>query len=70
MPATSTAELTDAERVARARSLFAEVDGNADVLNQYTAARRRTHAPAGDDMDTPPALRVNDLRSFFPDHTK
>lgn len=70
MPATTTAELTDAERVARARSLFAEVDGNADVLNQYTAARRRTNTPTADDADTPPALRVNDLRAFFPDHTK
>lgn len=71
MPApTPAVELTDAERVARARSLFAEVDGNPAALNQYTAAtRRRPHTPAEDDMDTPPSLRVNDLRSFFPEHT-
>ena len=72
MPQAATApraSMSDEEHVARARSLFSEVDEHSGGPSQYKVSRRRPNTSADeDDLDTPPSLRYNDLRDMFPDN--
>ena len=73
MPQAATApraSMSDEEHVARARSLFSEVDEHSGGSSQYKVSlRRRPNTSADeDDLDTPPSLRYNDLRDMFPDN--
>ena len=62
--------MSDEEHVARARSLFSDVDEHEGDPSKYKISmRRRPNTSADeDDLDTPPSLRYNDLRDMFPDN--
>lgn len=62
--------MSDEEHVARARSLFSDVDAAEGDPSKYKVSlRRRPNTSADeDDLDTPPSLRYNDLRDMFPDN--
>ena len=62
--------MSDEEHVARARSLFSDVDAKEGDPSKYKVSlRRRPNTSADeDDLDTPPSLRYNDLRDMFPDN--